>query len=113
MRVMHRLAVELRAVFRRMFTSCGRWPVIALAIVQVMIDVSVEVIRTMKPRTCADEYTASEPLRPIVTIRRAVIRRYFVVPVRTDRRFADTNRNLRLRAITVSQNHANSNSQQT
>lgn len=101
-RVMHGLAVKFRAVFGWVFTSCGRGPVIALAIVEMMIHVSVEVFRTMKPGTRADEYTARKPLRPIITVRGAVIRGYFVVPVGTDRWLADTNCNLRLGTITVS-----------
>jgi hypothetical protein len=64
---------------------------IAFAIVQVMIHVSVEVLRPMKPRTRADKHAAYEPLRPIITIRGAVIRRYFVVPIWTHRWLTDTN----------------------
>lgn len=100
-RVMHCLTVKLCAVFRRVFTTCGKRPVIAFAIVQVMVHVSVEVLRPMKPGTRANEYAAYEPLRPIISIRGAVIRRCFVVPVRTNRWLTDANRNLRLRAVTV------------
>jgi hypothetical protein len=100
-RVMHRLAVKLCAVFRWMFASCGHRPMIALAIVQVMVHVSVEVLRPVKPWTRANEYAAYKPLRAIISIRGAVIRRHFVVPVRTNWWLTDANRNLRLRAVTV------------
>ena len=56
--IMHCLAVKFRAMFRR--TLAARWhrPVISLAIVEMMINVSIEVIRPMKPGTRADEHTA-------------------------------------------------------
>jgi hypothetical protein len=56
--VVHRLAVKLCAVFR--WTLAARWhrPVVALAIVEMMIDVSVEVISPVIPRARPDENTA-------------------------------------------------------
>jgi hypothetical protein len=93
--IMHRLTVKLGAVFR--WSSAARWerPVVTLTIVELVIDVAVEVIRSVIPRANADEDTAAaEPLRPIIAIRSAVVRRSLVVPVGTNGRFSDTDCNL-------------------
>jgi len=111
--VMHCVAVKFRAVFRWMFTAGREVTVVALAIVEMMIDMSVEALRSVKPRSRTDEYAAYEPLRPIIPVRGAVIRRNFIISVRTNRRFSNAHRNLRLRAIPVGQNHANTNRQKT
>jgi len=102
MRVMHGVAVKFSAVFRWMFAARREVAMVALAIVEMMIDVSVEAFRPVKPGSRTDEHTPYEPLRPIIAIRGAVIRWDFIVPVRTNRRFSNANRNLRLRAITAS-----------
>jgi hypothetical protein len=90
-RVMHRLSVKFCAAFRWVFATCWIRPVIALAIIKVMIDMSVEMLRPMKPGTRANEYTTNKPLRPIITIRSAVVRGYLIVPVRTNRCRANFN----------------------
>ena len=56
--VMHCLAVKLCAVLRRMFSARRHWPMIALAEIEMMIDMSVKMLRPMKPRTRANEYAA-------------------------------------------------------
>ena len=58
MRVMHGLAVKFSAVFRGMFTACRETSMVALAVVEMMIDVSVEMFRPVKPGSGADENTA-------------------------------------------------------
>ncbi len=113
MRVMHSVAVKFRAVFGRMFTAGGKSAMITLAVVQMMIYVSIKVIGSVKPGSRTDKHAACKPLRPIVAVRGAVVRRYFVVSVRTNRRLADTHRNLRLRAISVSQKDSSSSNQET
>jgi hypothetical protein len=55
---MHCLAVKLCAVFRWTLAARGQRPVVALAKVETMIDVSVETIRPVEPRSGPDEYTA-------------------------------------------------------
>ena len=56
--VMHRLAMELCAVLCR--TLAARWhrPMEALAKIEIMIDVSIEMIGPVKPRSRADENAA-------------------------------------------------------
>jgi hypothetical protein len=56
--IVHRVPVKLRAVFHRMFATRRHRPMVALAIVKVMVDVTVEVLGAMEPRSGADEYPA-------------------------------------------------------
>lgn len=105
--VMHGLAVKLCTVFRWTGTASWQSPVVAFAIIEMMIDVSIKAIRPVKPGPRTDEHTASKPLGPIITVRGAVVRRYFVISVRTNRWLADTNRDLRHRTTTGRQNDAN------
>lgn len=58
MYVMHCAAVKLLTVFRRPLAARGEGPVITLAIVEMMIHVSVEMIRTVIPGSRPDEYAA-------------------------------------------------------
>jgi len=95
MRIMHGLAVEFSPVVRRALAASRRGPVIALPIVQPMIYVAIEMVRPMKPRSCTDKNAASEPFRPVVTVRRTGVRRFLVVAVGANRRFANAHRNLR------------------
>jgi hypothetical protein len=56
--VMRCFAVKLCTMFR--WTLAARWhrPVVSLAKVEMMIDVSVEMFRPVVPRSRPDEYTA-------------------------------------------------------
>jgi hypothetical protein len=55
--VMHCLAVKLCPVFGWLLATRWKIPVIALAIVEMMIDVPVEMILSVEPRSRPDEYT--------------------------------------------------------
>ena len=57
-RVMHRLAVKLCAMFGWALPARGHSSVVALPIIEMMIDVSVEMIRPVVPRSGPDKYTA-------------------------------------------------------
>ncbi len=83
--IMHRLTMECRTLFRRTLTARRHRTTIALAIVETVIDVPVEMRRPAIEGTCANEDAAREPLRPVIAIRGAVIRRRLVVSVRTNR----------------------------
>src|ERR1700733_3704112 len=110
MYIVHCLTVKLCAVFRRSRATRRHGPVVALAIVELMIDVAVEVIRPVIPRASSDEDTAaSEPLGPIVTIRSAILRRSLVIPVRATRRFSYADGNLCMRFISGSKQKTRSN----
>jgi hypothetical protein len=58
MRVVHCFAVELRTMFCRTFAALGKRSVVALAIVEMMIDVTVEMFRPVIPRSRSEEYAA-------------------------------------------------------
>lgn len=58
MRVMHCLTVKFSPVFRWMFSACRKISVVALAIVEMMIDVSVKPFRPVEPRSRSNENTA-------------------------------------------------------
>jgi hypothetical protein len=112
MYVMHCATVKLSTVFR--WSGAARWerPVVALAIVELMIDVAVEVIRPVIPRASADEDAAGKPLRPIIAIRSAVVRRCLVITVGAHRRYSDADTNLCMRFISGSKQKACSNRHQ-
>ena len=83
--VMHGLTAEGCAVWGGSGSTGGLWAAVTLAIIQAVIHVAVEAIRTVKPRACSDEPSANEPFRPIVTVRGAIVRRRLIVPVGTNR----------------------------
>jgi hypothetical protein len=85
-RVMHRFSVKFRSVFRRTLATRWQWPAVALAKVETMIDVSVETTRPMEPGSSTDEYASRKPFRAVITVRSTVIRRNFIIPVRTNGR---------------------------
>jgi len=112
-RIMHRCAVKFPALLHRMLASRWHRSMIALAIVEMMIHVPVEMSRPAIPGSCADEYTAREPFRPVITIRSAVVGRGLIVSIRANRRGPNVDRNLRLCAITGSQEKAETKNQNT
>ena len=97
MGIMHCISMELSAVLSGLCAARGERPMIALAIVQMMIDVPVKMFRSVEPRSRAKEYTARKPHRAVVTVRRAVIRRSLIIAIRTNRRLSDTDCNLCIR----------------
>jgi hypothetical protein len=111
--VVHRFAVKLRPVLRWMLAARRHGPVIAFAIVEMMIDVSVEMLRPVEPGSRADENTAREPLRAIVAVRSTVVRGGFVIPVRTNWRLSNADRNLCAGVMRGSQEKARGNSHKT
>ncbi len=54
-RVMHGLTMKRRAVFHRMGAPFWKRPMIAVAIVEMMIDVAVEMIVPVVPGSSTDE----------------------------------------------------------
>jgi hypothetical protein len=111
--IMHRLAVEFCTMFCRTLAARRHRPAVALAIVEAMIDVAIEITRPVVPRTGPYENTAREPLRAIVAIRSAAIRGALIVTIRTNRCDSDADRNLRSRVMSGSYQEARSNCRQT
>ena len=58
MRIMHGLSAKLFMVFHRALSARRQGPMVTLAIVEMMIDVSIEVLRPMKPWSGPDEHAA-------------------------------------------------------
>jgi len=56
--VMHCLTMKLSAVFRNSLATRWNRPAVAFAIVETMIDVSVEMVRPVIPGSGADEDAA-------------------------------------------------------
>jgi len=79
--IVHGIAVKFRAMFRGTSAARGERATVALAVIQTMIDGAVEMGRTVIPRACADEDSAGEPFRSVISVRRAVVGRRFVVSV--------------------------------
>ena len=109
MGVMHCTSMELCAVLSGTLVARGERPMVALAKVQIMIDVPVKMFGPVEPRSRADEYPARKPFRAIVTIRRAVIRRDLVVPVWTNRGLSDAYGNLCTNLLSGSQQNTRGN----
>jgi hypothetical protein len=91
--VIHVIHAVLRA---GSFPASGRRSMVAIVGVEVIVYVTVEVGRAMKPRTSTDESTAGEPLRAVVTIRGAAIGRGVVVAIGTSRGRPDVDADLGL-----------------
>jgi hypothetical protein len=56
--VMHCLAVKFCTVFRRTLAARRQSAMVAFAVIEMVIDVSVEAIRPVEPRSRADKYPA-------------------------------------------------------
>src|ERR1700722_6136103 len=113
MYVMHCLTMKLLPVLRWALPSRGHGPVVALAIVESMIDVSVEMIRPVIPRSSPYEYAAREPLRAIVTVRGAAIRGALLVSVGTNRPRSNSDAHLCSRLVDRNHEKARSNSRKS
>jgi hypothetical protein len=99
MHIMHCLSVKFCAMLRWPFAFCRKRPMVTLAIVEVMIDVPVEMVRPVKPGSGADEDTACEPFGPVVAVWSAIVGRSLIIPVRANRRFSDGDCNLSIRRM--------------
>jgi len=71
-----------------------RWAVVAVAWIIAIVDMAVEAGTAVVPGTSSDEQPAVEPVRPIVAIGRAVIRRIVVIAIGAYRRDSDADRYL-------------------
>ena len=91
MRIMRLIRLEVVELLR---TPSRNRPVIPMARVIPVVDMPMEPIMPMEPRPGPDKQTTRKPIRPIVPIRRAIIRRIVEVPIRTIRRNSDPDNNL-------------------
>jgi hypothetical protein len=65
------------------------WAVIAMLRMETVIYVAVEAFRTMKPWARANENPTGKPLRAVIAVWGAVVRRGIIVTIRTCRRNSD------------------------
>lgn len=92
--VVHLLAVELSPLRSGMLAARRRRTMISVAIIEGVVYVAVETMRTMEPRTCTDKDSTREPFGAIVPVWSARVGWIFVITVWADRRSAYLNRNL-------------------
>lgn len=97
--IVHCIAVELRAMLGRMFAARREASVVAMAVIEMMIYVPIEMLRPVKPGSRADEDAARKPFGSIVAVWRAVIGWSLVIAVRTNRWLADADCNLCMRFL--------------
>src|SRR5580693_5151104 len=85
--VAHFVAFEMGGIhsfsFLRFFAHLRHGAFISVIGVHTVVDVSMEVLRSVEPWTYADKHAARKPLRPIVSGRGTGIGRSIVVPVGT------------------------------
>jgi hypothetical protein len=62
------------------------WAAITVLRMKTVVYMAMKTLRTVKPWAGTNENAARKPFRTIVSIRRALIRRRIVVPIRTHRR---------------------------
>jgi hypothetical protein len=93
-------------VAERPVAAPRRRPMVPVPRIEAIIHVPIETTRSMEPRPRTDKQPAGEPVWPIVAVRRAIVWRIVVVPVRAHRRHADANNNLR-RSYTVASQQPN------
>jgi hypothetical protein len=70
------------------------WTVIPIVRIEAVVDVAIESTRPMEPWSSPKKRSANKPIGPIVTVRRAIIRRVIEIAIRTYRRNANADRNL-------------------
>ena len=85
-------------------TPTGQGSVVTVTRVIPVVDVAVESLVAVEPGTSPDKHSARKPIRPVIAIRGAVIRRIVKIPIRTWRRNTDVDRNLRRRSGCTAKN---------
>ena len=81
-------------VAERLFAASGHRSVVTIMRVVAVVYVAVEAARAMEPRAGSDEQSAREPVRSVIAVRRAIIRRIVKVTVWANRGNTDINSNL-------------------
>ena len=83
-------------VIKRRFAAARERSVVTVLRVKAIINVAVKTTTTMEPRTRANENPARKPIWSIVPIWSTGVRRVIKVPVGTNGRSSDADRNLGL-----------------
>ncbi len=72
----------------------GQRSMVAVVRIVAIVDMAIKAVRTVEPGAGADEHPTGKPIRPIVTVGRAIVRRVIKVPVGAYRRHSNVDRNL-------------------
>ncbi len=81
-------------VLKRRSAAFRQRSVIAIMRIPAIIYVAIEAARTMEPRAGSDKDAANEPVRAVVPVGSAIIRRIVEVPIRAHGRHANVYGNL-------------------
>jgi hypothetical protein len=76
-------------MIERLFPALRERSTISVVRVKAVVDVTVEAMRTVKPRTGPNEDPANKPVRSVVAVGRTVIGCIVEVPIGTHRRHSD------------------------
>ena len=90
--ITHFVSVEM---VERLVPAFRMWTRVAVLRIETVINVTMEVVRTVEPRAGSDEYATAEPLGPVVPVRSAVVWRVVVVAIRARGFGANVDRDLR------------------
>jgi hypothetical protein len=85
------IALEMIELLR---STIRQRPMIPMVRIEPVVHMPMEPARPMEPRPGPKKHATHKPIRPIVPIRRAIIRRIVEVPIRARRLHPDPNRNL-------------------
>ena len=86
-------------------SALGQRPVIPIPRIEPVIDVPIKSVRPMKPGPSPNKYAAHKPVRPIISIGRAVIGCIVEIPIRAIGRRSDVYNNLRRSHVGRRQRH--------
>jgi hypothetical protein len=78
----------------RMRTAIRQRPMISVARIKPVIDVSVKPVRPMEPRTRSKKHAAHKPIGPVIAVWSAIVGSVVEVPIRANRRHANIDGNL-------------------
>jgi hypothetical protein len=84
--VTHLVSVE---VIEGLFSTFRMWTNVAVMWIEAVINVTVEVVGAVEPRTGTDEHATAEPLGPVVPVGGAVVWGEVVVAIRASRLCSD------------------------
>jgi hypothetical protein len=88
------LKISGRCGMLRSFATMRIFAFVAVVGLEMIVYMTSKVLWAMKPRTGADEDATAEPVRTVVSVRSAVIRRDRVVAIRTYGSYTDLDANL-------------------
>jgi hypothetical protein len=70
-------------VTKRLFPARWGWSSVTVPRIITVVNMAIEAMRPVKPRTSPDEQPATEPIRSIVAIRRTAIGRIVIIAIGT------------------------------